>query len=215
MELSISSQALSTERGSVPCSDAFLIDANRAEALATTESANSEENTLGEETTQATLPVQKVSSPGRLDRELMPCSRVIGEGVAAAPDAAVHMSRSRASCAFAADAAVSRSALSASAISRCIWWKRPLRRSVVAFAASSARLVRVARLTRSRSRRGRPGLGMSPGAGALPRSERPTDGAPTRSLWIVCALLVFFIFSVLPTPPTQCWAMVWVIGPLN
>ena len=145
MELSISSQALSTERGSVPCSDAFLIDANRAEALATTESANSEENsTLGEETTQATLPVQKVSSPGRLDRELMPCSRVIGEGVAAAPDAAVHMSRSRASCAFAADAAVSRSALSASAISRCIWWKRPLRRSVVAFATSSARLVRAA-----------------------------------------------------------------------
>ena len=22
-------------------------------------------------------------------------------------------------------------------------------------------------------------------------------------------------FCVLPTPPTQCWAMVWVIGPLH
>ena len=161
------------------------------------------------------VPSKKAAPPGHSDRELMPSSRVGGESVAAAPDAAVHMSRSRACCAFAAAAAASRSVLSASAMSRCIWWRRPLRRSVVAFAASSARLVRVARLTRSRSRRGRPGLGMSPGAGALPRSERPTDGAPTRSLWIVCALLVFFIFSVLPTPPTQCWAMVWVIGPLN
>ena len=32
---------------------------------------------------------------------------------------------------------------------------------------------------------------------------------PLWSLWFVC------FFFVLPIPPTQCWAMVWVIGPLN
>ena len=32
----------------------------------------------------------------------------------------------------------------------------------------------------------------------------------------VCLFASFlFSFSVLPSPPTQCWAMVWVIGPLN
>ena len=44
---------------------------------------------------------------------------------------------------------------------------------------------------------------------------RPT--APPRSLlgpgWSL--LFVSLCFSALPTPSTQCWARVWVIGPLN
>ena len=65
------------------CSDAFLTDVRRAEAVSTTAAENSEENsTLGQEVMHATLPLRKPSSPGLLLREPTPCWRVKSEGAA-------------------------------------------------------------------------------------------------------------------------------------
>ena len=140
---SISDPSFSTGRSSVGCSDVFLTAARRAEALATTESTASEENSsLGEEALQTTLRFKKASSPGRFDRELTPCSRARGGGVGAAPES--RLSCSRVSCAIAAAATVFGSALLTSAMSRCIYRRRLLRRSVVAVAFSNARCVRAA-----------------------------------------------------------------------
>ena len=124
------------------------------------------------------LPSKKCASPGRSDRELMPCSRVGGESIAAAPDAAVHMSRSRALCAFAAAAAASCSALSASAMSRCIWRGAPYAGASSPCPPLALTLFTPRGLARARSRRGRPDPGRSPGAGVLPSSERSAGGAP-------------------------------------
>ena len=68
-----------TDRSSGGCSDIFLTDARRAEALATTASPNSVENSsCGEEAINWMLPFKKAASPGRSDRELTPCSRAGG-----------------------------------------------------------------------------------------------------------------------------------------
>ena len=66
--------------------------------MATTESANSEKNSLGEEAMHTTLPLKKAASPGRVDRELTPCSSALGDGVGAATKSRVRLARSAASC---------------------------------------------------------------------------------------------------------------------
>ena len=165
--------------------------------MATTEVPNAVVNSfLSTEAIWWTLRSKKAASPGRFDRELIACWRIGGgelavapvegsvprsvrprvdallacrrRGVAVVPVAAARLLRCRASYAVTAAAISLFSALSASAMSRC---ERHRCRS---FPAESV----PPRLPYSRSRRGRPGLGMSPAAGMWPSSERPAANLP-------------------------------------
>ena len=95
---------------------------------------SSENSSLGEEAMHTTLPFKKASSPGRLDRELTPCSRARGGGVGTATDSLVRLARFTASCPREAAAAASCSARSASSSSCCMRRRRCLLRSVVSSA---------------------------------------------------------------------------------
>ena len=139
---SVSDHARLTDRSSGGLNDVLLTDIKRAEALAITAVPNVGANfTRGKEAVNWTLPSKKASSRGRIDRELALCRRVEGVGPEEAPVVAVPMKRSRASCAFAAAVTASRSSLSAAVMPRWNSRRRPLRRSVVAWASSSARRV--------------------------------------------------------------------------
>ena len=91
-------------------------------ALATTAASISVENSsCGEKAINWTLPSKKAASPGRSDRDLTPCSRSWGGGVAAATESRVRSAPSTAFYAQVVATAASFSALSASSMSRCIW----------------------------------------------------------------------------------------------
>ena len=127
-----------------------------------------------------TLPSKKASSPGRVDREL--ALPALGRCGARRSSHRRCPTRSRASCAFAAAVAASRSSLSAAAMRRCNSRRRPFAGASLPGPPQAPAWSAPPRLPRPRSRRERRGSDRSSGAGVLLSSGRPAGGAPSSVL---------------------------------
>lgn len=158
------------------CSDAFLANPRRAEAVSAT--ANLKENSkLDSEVLRATLPERKASPPGRLRRQATLYWRSKGKGAAVARAEAIAAVRAGSCYALSAATDTSRSAFCALSMSPFTRRRSSIRRSVVLWDFRAPAWSIPPRMIRPSGRHGCPGPESSSG-GALSSAERPAGGAP-------------------------------------